>query len=256
MYGVASGRPVAGHRQRLTWVFWLAVLASITLLLLTFRDRLDKAHVTLAYLLVVLGGSAASGRALGLTLAGVAFLLFDYLFLLPYRTLIIADPLDWLVLASFLITGIVAAELLNRLQERAEIARARAVEVDRFATLGAETLSAGRAEDALLGIAEVIRSTLGSKLIGQSFTQPYYFHARPSAAGSGYDATASAGANKGPTDLKLADTLIAEMVDSVVAQDGAAKGAKLVRQYSGRELAIGGLDRHNHAGALAILVAA
>ncbi|MBC7789553.1 MAG: DUF4118 domain-containing protein, partial [Anaerolineae bacterium] len=161
MYGLASGRAVDGHRQWFTWIFWLAVLVSITLVLLTFRDRLDKAHITLAYLLVVLGGSAASGRALGLTLAGVAFLLFNYLFLPPYHTLVIADPLDWLVLVAFLVTGIVAAELLNRVQERAEIARARAVEVDRFATLGAETLSAGRAEDALLGIAEVMRSTLG-----------------------------------------------------------------------------------------------
>jgi K+-transporting ATPase ATPase C chain len=65
---------------------------------------------------------------------------------------------------------------------------------------------------------------IGSSLIGQSFAAADYFHGRPSAAGSGYDATASGGTNKGPTDAKLADTLIAQAVDSVVAHDGGVKG--------------------------------
>jgi len=65
---------------------------------------------------------------------------------------------------------------------------------------------------------------IGSELIGQSFARADYFHSRPSAAGNGYDDTLSGGSNKGPTDLKLADTLIAQAVDSAVRLDGAVKG--------------------------------
>ncbi len=110
------------------WALAFLSLAAATLALLAARSQLGEAHVALVFLLVVLGASAAGGRILGVAIAVTAFLAFDWFFLPPYNTLLVRNPFDWLVLFVFLITSVVAAQLLYQARsERAAVERAEAL---------------------------------------------------------------------------------------------------------------------------------
>jgi K+-transporting ATPase ATPase C chain len=81
-------------------------------------------------------------------------------------------------------------------------------------------------------------SVIGSRIIGQAFSSAGYFRSRPSAAGTGYDATSSGGTNLGPTNKKLIDSVKAAVEAAGRDNPGTAVPIDLVTSSGS------GLDPH------------
>jgi K+-transporting ATPase ATPase C chain len=67
---------------------------------------------------------------------------------------------------------------------------------------------------------EVNGKIVGSRIIGQAFSGPNYFHSRPSAAGTGYDATSSNGSQLGPTNHQLIDRVKGDVATAQAENPG------------------------------------
>jgi len=143
-----------------SWITWAVILIVLTVVMRLLREDMDQAHAALLYLLVVLGASVGGGRAPGLVLACIAFLLIDYFFQPPYDLLEVSKVLDLTVLFTFLATAAVATELVAQAQAEAREARRRADEIAWLSRLGSETLNAPKAEDALAAIAHAFHRNL------------------------------------------------------------------------------------------------
>jgi two-component system sensor histidine kinase KdpD len=114
------------------YLFAVMGIAAVTAVLAPFQERLSSTTVALALLLIVLFAATGWGSRPAILAALMGVVCFNYFFLPPVHTFTIADPQNWVALAAFLITALVAGELSSRAKRRAEEAEAGRREIKRL----------------------------------------------------------------------------------------------------------------------------
>jgi hypothetical protein len=149
--------PTATRPDRKLWrrraVGTVATLASLGIsaaVLTPFRPSLSVATTGLVLVVPVVVGVAIGGFFVGVAAVALGFLLWDYLFIPPYRTLAVTQAQDWVALAVYAVVMLVVARVVANLEAARALARAPAPLATRavrrwLRAVGATAPSGGRA---------------------------------------------------------------------------------------------------------------
>lgn len=107
-------------------------IGAVAAMLAPFHHRINSTTVALALLLVVLFTATGWGSKPALVAAALGVLSFNFFFLEPVHTFTIAEPQNWVALATFLIVALTAGQLSARARRRAEEAEAGQREIERL----------------------------------------------------------------------------------------------------------------------------
>jgi two-component system sensor histidine kinase KdpD len=133
----------------------LALVAAVTAVYFLFV-RVNATTVALTFLLAVLAVATTLGLGQAVTASFAAMFCFNYFFLPPMGTLTIEDPQNWVALAAFLVTAIVASQLSAGIRKRAMEAIQRRAEMERLYTLSRAMMLAETGPEAAKHIAALI----------------------------------------------------------------------------------------------------
>lgn len=138
-----------------------AVLVSLIVWVYFNYIHVNPTTVALSFLLVILVVAAAWGLTYAIAMSVLAALCFNFFFLPPIKTFTIADPQNWVALAAFLFTSIVASHLSERVKRGARDATRRRMEVERLYTFSQQLLITDNVVELLKSIPAYIVETFG-----------------------------------------------------------------------------------------------
>src|ERR1700731_1003100 len=121
--------------------------------------RFNATTVAFTYLLAILGVSTQWGLAVSVFMSLAATLTYNYYFLPPIGTFVVADPQNWVALVTFLATSVLASDLSSRARNQAAEANRRRHEVERLYKFSQRLLSAGNPIELLNAIPRQIVET-------------------------------------------------------------------------------------------------
>ncbi|HEX6673535.1 MAG TPA: ATP-binding protein [Actinomycetes bacterium] len=122
--------PITLHRRAAGYAVATLGTLALTLALLALRDQTTPLSAGFGFLVVVVAAAGIGGLGPGILASLLGFLTFNFFFLPPYHTFVIARAEDVVVLFVFLGLSILISALLAHARERAEAAEARARERD------------------------------------------------------------------------------------------------------------------------------
>ncbi|MGA8043551.1 MAG: ATP-binding protein [Terracidiphilus sp.] len=159
------------------WASALLMMLLTTVVLTRFGASASTAGMM--FLAIVVWTAAQTGIVLALTIAFLAALVFDYFFLPPYRTFMLAGAGDWLSMLSFLVCSVVTGRVAERASSQARHAEQRREDVERLYTLGQEMMLQDEETSLVHEIPRLIGNIFGLESVVLYVHDHDEFHAAP-----------------------------------------------------------------------------
>src|SRR5262249_40182420 len=121
--------------------------------------QVNIANISMLYLLAVMATAVAFGRGPAVFASVVAFLVFDWFFVVPLHQLTVSDPEEWVSLLFFLLTATVTGQLAAGQRQRAREAQQREREAVVLYDV-VRLLGGSEVDQALEAVAERVRAEL------------------------------------------------------------------------------------------------
>jgi len=148
-----------GRREMLGYAAALGSVTAVSLFIGFILWQVNIANISMLYLLAVMATAVAFGRGPAIFASVLAFLVFDWFFVVPIHQLTVSDPEEWVSLLFFLLTATVTGQLAAGQRERAREAQQREREAVVLYDV-VRLLGGNEVEQALIPIADRVRAEL------------------------------------------------------------------------------------------------